>query len=88
MGHLGDASAQLSRNIRKLKTLLRQADSDIPWLHGVIVFTNPHAVLDVEGLGRINAVAVKDLRRIASARIALSNDQLAMINACLSASQK
>ena len=34
------------------------------WLHGAVVFTNPRAVLDVEGLRWVKAIAVKDLEQI------------------------
>ncbi len=81
-GQLGDPSGQLYRNIRKLKELLGQAQTDGPWLHGAIVFTNPRAVLDVEGLRWIRAIGVKDLNQILSTRTVLSSGQIDVINAC------
>jgi hypothetical protein len=87
-GKLRDPSVQLSRNIRRIKALLRQADSDALWLHGTIVFTNPWAVLDIKGPQWIRAVAVKDLDRIVSRRITLSADQIGRITNYLFASQK
>ena len=82
---LGDPSGQLSRNIRKLKELLGQAYLCGLWLHGAVVFTNPRAVLDIEGLRWVTAIAVKDLGQILSERTVLSADQIDRINTCLSA---
>ena len=87
-GQLGDPSVQLSRNIRKLKALLRRTGSGTPWCHGAVVFTNTRAVLDVEGLRWIKAVAVKDLDRIVSERLTLSTNQIRRINTCLTAFSK
>jgi hypothetical protein len=72
--------------MRKLKELLGRADS--LWLHGAIVFTNPRAILDIEGLRWVSAVAVKDLEQILSERTFLSTDQIDRINTCLSAFAK
>ena len=83
-GQLGNPSHQLSRNIRKLKELLRNANSDDLWLHGAIVFTNPRATLDIEGLRWVKAVAVKDLDQVLSGRT-LSTDQTDRVNTCLAA---
>ncbi|OPY06283.1 MAG: Nuclease-related domain protein [Syntrophorhabdaceae bacterium PtaU1.Bin034] len=87
-GHLGDPAAQLSRNIRRLKTSLRQAGLDAIWIHGAIVFTNARAVLDIEGLRWLKAVAVKDLHQVFTGKAFLPLDQVDRINACLSASAK
>ena len=84
-GQLGDPSGQLSRNIRKLKELLGQAYLCGLWLHGAVVFTNPRAVLDIEGLRWVKAIAVKDLDQILSEKTFLSADQIDRINTCLSA---
>ena len=86
-GQLGNPSHQLSRNIRKLKELLRNANSDDLWLHGAIVFTNPRATLDIEGLRWVKAVAVKDLKQVLSGRT-LSTDQTDRVNTCLAAFAK
>ncbi|MGD0232135.1 MAG: nuclease-related domain-containing protein [Syntrophorhabdales bacterium] len=83
-GQLGDPSGQLHRNIRKLKELLGK---DL-WFNGAVVFTNPRAVLDVEGLRWVKAVTVKDLKQIFSGRAILSAKQIEKINARLSASAK
>ena len=72
-GQLGDPSGQLSRNIRKLKELLGQAYVCGLWLHGAVVFTNPRAVLDIEGLRWVKAIAVKDLGQILSEKTFLSD---------------
>ena len=85
-GQLGDPSGQLYRNIRKLKELFGRTDG--LWLNGAIVFTNPRAVLDVEGLRWVKAIAVKDLGQILSKRTVLSAEQIEKINARLSASAK
>ena len=82
-GQLGDPSGQLYRNIRKLKELLGRSDG--LWLHGAIVFTNPRAVLDIEGLRWAKAIAVRDLEQILSNRPVLSAEQLDGINARLAA---
>ena len=82
---LGNPSGQLSRNIRKLKELLEQAYLCGLWLHGAVVFTNPRAVLDIEGLRWVTAIPVKDLGQILSERTFLSADQIDRINTCLSA---
>ncbi|OPY85874.1 MAG: Nuclease-related domain protein [Syntrophorhabdus sp. PtaU1.Bin153] len=87
-GHLGDPSAQLSRNIRYLKARLERADLKTPWIQGAIVFTNPQAVLDIDGFRRIKAITAKNLRQIISARRTLSSEQAHGINACLSMSEK
>ena len=84
-GQLGDPSGQLYRNIRKLKELLGQDQTDGLWLHGAVVFTNPRAVLDVEGLRWVRAIAVKDLEQILSKRTVLSAEQIDSINSRLSA---
>jgi hypothetical protein len=63
-GQLGNPSGQLYRNIRKLKELLGHTDG--LWLHGAVVFTNPQAVLDIEGLRWVRAIAVQDLNQILS----------------------
>ena len=55
------------------------------WLHGAVVFTNPRAVLDIEGLRWVRAIAVKDLEQILSRRTVLSAEQIDSINARLSA---
>jgi hypothetical protein len=82
-GQLGNPSGQLYRNIRKLKELLGHTDG--LWLHGAVVFTNPRAVLDIEGLRWVRAIAVKDLEQILSKRMVLSAEQIDRINARLSA---
>ncbi len=87
-GRLGDPSGQLSRNIRRLKGVLQQADSHSLWLHGTIAFTNPRATLDIEGLRWTRAVPVKDLGRLISRRMTLSTGQMDRINACLAAFRK
>jgi hypothetical protein len=84
-GQLGDPSGQLYRNIRKLKELLGEAQVDGLWLHGAVVFTNPRAVLDVEGLRWVRAIAVQDLNQILSKRAILSAEQIDSINARLAA---
>jgi hypothetical protein len=84
-GQLGNPSGQLSRNIRKLMELLEQAYLRGLWLHGAVVFTNPRAVLDIEGLRWVKAIAVKDLGQILSKKTFLSADQIDRINTCLSA---
>ena len=81
-GQLGNPSGQLYRNIRKLKELLGHTDG--LWLHGAVVFTNPRAVLDIEGLRWVRAIAVKDLEQILSKRMVLSAEQIDRINARLS----
>jgi hypothetical protein len=86
-GQLGNPSHQLSRNIRKLKELLGRAHVDDLWLHGAIVFTNPRATLDIEGLRWVKAVAVKDLDQVLSGRT-LSTDQTDRVNACLASFAK
>ncbi len=87
-GQLGDPSHQLSHNMRKLKELLGETSSSGLWLHGAVVFTNPRAVLDIEGLRWVRAIAVKDLEQILSERTFLSTDQIDRINTCLSAFAK
>jgi hypothetical protein len=82
-GRLGDPSGQLYRNIRKLRELLGQTDG--LWLHGAVVFTNPWAVLDVEGLRWVRAIAVKDLEQILTKRTVVSAEQIDSINARLAA---
>jgi hypothetical protein len=82
-GQLGNPSGQLNRNIRRLKELLRWTDG--LWLHGTVVFTNPRAVLNVEGLRWVRAIAAKDLERILSKRTVLSAERIDRINARLSA---
>ena len=82
-GHLGDPSGQLYRNIRKLKELLVHTDG--LWLNGAVVFTNPRAVLDVEGLRWVRAIAVRDLEQAFSRRTVLSAEQIDGINARLAA---
>ena len=82
-GQLGDPSGQLYRNIRKLKQLLGHTAG--LWLHGAVVFTNPRAVLDIEGLRWVEAIAVKDLGQFLSKRTILSAEQIDRINARLSA---
>jgi len=82
-GQLGNPSGQLSRNIRKLKELLGHTDG--LWLHGAVVFTNPRAILDIEGLRWVRAIAVKDLEQILTKRTVLSAEQLNSINARLAA---
>ncbi len=84
-GQLGDPSGQLYRNIRKLKELLGEAQVDGLWLHGAVVFTNPQAVLDIEGLRWVRAIAVQDLDQILSKRAILSAEQIDSINARLAA---
>ncbi len=54
---LGDPGAQLYRNIRKLKEMLGHTDGF--WFHGAVVFTNPQAVLDIEGLRWVRAITVR-----------------------------
>lgn len=80
-GQLGDPSGQLYRNIRRLKELLGKTD-DL-WVNGAVVFTNPRAVLDIEGLRWVRAVAVKDLRQVLSKRTVLSAEQMNSINSRL-----
>lgn len=87
-GHLKDPSGQLLRNIRKLKALLGQDDSNVLWLRGAIVFTSPRAVLDIDGLGWIKAIPVKSLGHILSKRMILSARQICTINDCLAALSK
>jgi hypothetical protein len=82
-GHLGDPSGQLYRNIRKLRELL--GCSRGLWLHGAIVFTNLRAVLDIEGLRWVKAIAVEDLEQSLSKRTVLSAEQISSINAHLAA---
>lgn len=65
--------------------LLNEAQVDGLWLHGAVVFTNPLAVLDIEGLRWVKAVAVKDVGQILSEKTYLSADQIDWINTCLSA---
>jgi len=65
--------------------LLNEAQVDSLWLHGAVVFTNPLAVLDIEGLRWVKAVAVKDVGQILSEKTYLSADQIDRINTCLSA---
>jgi hypothetical protein len=83
LGQLGDPGGQLYRNIRKLKELLGHTDG--LWLHGAVVFTNPRAILDIEGLRWVRAIAVKDLEQILTKRTVLSAEQLDSINARLAA---
>ena len=85
-GQLGDPSGQLYRNIRKLKELLGRTDG--LWLHGAVVFTNPQAVLDIEGLRWVRAIAVQDLDQTLSKRAMLSAEQIDSINARLAAFSK
>ena len=85
-GQLGDPSGQLYRNIRKLKELLGHTDG--LWLHGAVVFTNPRAVLDIEGLRWVKAIAVRDLEQILSGRTDLSAEQINRINGRLAAFAK
>ncbi|OPY66894.1 MAG: Nuclease-related domain protein [Syntrophorhabdaceae bacterium PtaU1.Bin034] len=82
--HLGDPAVQVSRNIRFLKTRLEGTCLNSPWIHGTIVFTNPCALLDINGPRWVKAVAVKDLHQIFPRRATLSPDQVDRINACLS----
>jgi hypothetical protein len=82
-GQLGNPSGQLYRNIRKLKELLGHTDG--LWLHGAVVFTNPRAVLDIEGLRWARAIAVKDLEQALSRRTILSAEQIDSINSRLAA---
>ena len=81
-GQLGNPSGQLCRNIRKLRELLRHTDG--LWLHGAVVFTNPQAVLDIEGLRWVRAIAVQDLEQVLSRRTVLSAEQIDRVNARLS----
>ena len=83
-GQFGDPSGQLYRNIRRLKELLGNING--LWFNGVVVFTNPRAVIDVEGLRWVKAITVKDLNQILSTRTVLSSEQIEKINARLSAS--
>ncbi len=85
-GQLGNPSDQLCRNIRKLKELLGRTDG--LWFQGAIVFTNPRAVLDIEGLRWVNAIAVRDLEQILSGRTILSAGQIDSLNARLTAFTK
>jgi hypothetical protein len=85
-GQFGDPSGQLYRNIRKLKGMLGRTER--LWLHGAVVFTNPRAVLDVEGLRWVKAIAVRDLNQILSGRTILSAAQIDVINSRLSAFAK
>ena len=82
-GQLGNPSGQLYRNIRKLKELLGRTDG--LWLNGAIVFTNPRAVLDAEGLRWVKAIAVQDVNQILSKRAILSAEQIDSINSRLAA---
>ena len=82
-GQFGDPSGQLYRNIRKLKELLGYTSG--LWLHGAVVFTNPLAVLDIEGLRWVRAIAVRDLEQILSNRTVLSAEQIGSINSRLAA---
>ena len=84
-GQLGNPSGQLYRNIRRLKELLGQAHVDGLWVHGAIVFTNPRAILDIERLRSVKAIAVKDLEQILSGRTVLSAGQINRINGRLAA---
>lgn len=87
-GHLKDPSGQLFRNIRILKTLLAQDDTNALWLRGAIVFTSPRAALDIDGLRWIKAIPVKDLGRILSGKMILSAQQICRVNSCLSSLSK
>lgn len=80
---IGDPSGQLHRNVRKLKELLGQTGG--MWLHGAVVFTNPRAVLGVEGLRWVKAVAVRELGQVLSGRTVLSAEQIDGVNARLAA---
>ncbi len=84
-GPTGDPSGQLCRNIRKLKELLGQTQTDGLWLQGAIVFTNPRALLDIEGLRWVRAIALKDLEQTLCRRTVLSAEQADSINARLAA---
>ncbi|MGD0229952.1 MAG: hypothetical protein ABSC19_06270 [Syntrophorhabdales bacterium] len=55
------------------------------WLHGAVVFTNPRAVLCVEGLKWVKAVAVRDLGQALSGRMILSAEQINSISLRLAA---
>ncbi len=57
--------------------------TDDLWVNGAVVFTNPRAVLDIEGLRWVRAVAVKDLRQVLSKRTVLSAEQMNSINSRL-----
>ncbi len=83
-GRLGDPSGQLYRNVRKLKELLGRHRIEGLWLHGIIVFTNPLAVVDVEGLRWVRTIALRDLRQVLSRRTVLSAEQINSINTRLS----
>jgi hypothetical protein len=87
-GHLKDPCGQLLRNIRKLKALLGQDDSNALWLPGAIVFTSPRAVLDIDGLRWIKAIPVKSLGHILSKRMILSAQQICSVNSRLSSLSK
>ncbi len=82
-GQLGDPSSQLYRNIRRLKELLGKAQVEGLWLHGAVVFTNPRAILDIEGLRWVKAIAVRDVEQILSGRTILTAEQIDSINARL-----
>lgn len=84
-GQLGDPSGQLYRNIRRLKELLGKDQTEGLWIQGAVVFTNPRAVLDIEGLRWVKAIAVKDLAQILSERTVVSAEQIGNINARLAA---
>lgn len=84
-GQFGDPSGQLYRSIRKLNELLGRARTDGLWLRGIIVFTNPRAVLDIEGLRWVKAIAVKDLEQSLSKKTVLSAEQANSINTRLAA---
>ena len=84
-GQLGDPSGQLYRNIRRLKELLGKHRQTASGFNGAVVFTNPRAVLDVEGLRWVRAIAVQDLEQTLSRRTVLSAEQIDGINARLAA---
>jgi len=87
-GQLGDPSGQLYRNIRRLKELLGKDLIKDLWFNGAVVFTNPQAVLEVEGLRWVRAITVNDLEQILSKRTALSAEQIDSINTRLCTSAK
>ena len=72
-----------NRNIRRLKELLGKAQVEGLWLHGAVVFTNPRAILDIEGLRWVKAIAVRDVEQILSGRTILTAEQIDSINARL-----
>ena len=60
-GGLKNPSGQLSSAIKAFKNRLEERTGTNSWITGTVVFTNPLAAIDVEGLKWINAVLLRDL---------------------------